>query len=295
MTAAAMMGPARDRALGLVATAMAASLVADSIWFWNGRRHGRRVLGALCRLSLSPDYCVRQTETLFVRLGLSSLLFAKFVPGLGKLAIALAGVTRARPATFFLFDAVGAALYVGVPIGLGWVFRDGIADILATLAHYGPFGLLAVAAALLLYLGTRWCQRQLFIRRLRMDRITVGELIELIDGGKDPVILDVRGEAARGEVGIIPGALAAHAGDPSGGLEHYPRDRDVVVYCACPNEASAAIACRHLKRLGFKRIRPLLGGVDAWVAAGRALEMARVAVEPALSPSPAVALSAAPR
>jgi membrane protein DedA with SNARE-associated domain/rhodanese-related sulfurtransferase len=273
--AAATMAAGGYDAPELLATAVSASLLADTIWFWNGRRHGRRVLGALCRLSLSPDSCVRQTETLFARLGAWSLLFAKFFPGLGKLAIALAGVTRTRPGLFLLFDGVGAAFYVGVPIVLGWLFRDAIADILATLARFGLLGLLAVLAALMLYLAVKWCQRRLFIRRLRMDRITVDQLIALIDAGADPLILDVRPEAMRREAGIIPGALPAHAADPGSGLERYARDREVVVYCSCPNEASAAVACRHLKRLGFTRIRPLLGGVEAWIQSGRPLQTER--------------------
>jgi rhodanese-related sulfurtransferase len=56
-------------------------------------------------------------------------------------------------------------------------------------------------------------------------------------------------------------------------LRDYPRDRDVVIYCSCPNEVTAAIATRHLKKAGFKKIRPLLGGTEAWIASGRPLDM----------------------
>ena len=51
----------------IIAAAVAGSFVADNAWYWLGRRHGRGVLGLLCKLSLSPDACVRQTETLFAR------------------------------------------------------------------------------------------------------------------------------------------------------------------------------------------------------------------------------------
>ena len=73
----------------IIAAAVAGSFVADNGWYWLGRRHGRGVLGLLCKLSLSPDACVRQTETLFVRVGPSALLFAKFIPALGNITIAL--------------------------------------------------------------------------------------------------------------------------------------------------------------------------------------------------------------
>jgi rhodanese-related sulfurtransferase len=46
------------------------------------------------------------------------------------------------------------------------------------------------------------------------------------------------------------------------------RDREVIVYCACPNEASAARVARQLKRLGLLKVRPLTGGIFAWKDAG---------------------------
>jgi rhodanese-related sulfurtransferase len=51
-----------------------------------------------------------------------------------------------------------------------------------------------------------------------------------------------------------------------------PRDRDIVVYCTCPNEASAARVAKILINHGFKKVRPLHGGLDAWVAAGHPLD-----------------------
>ncbi|MGH7247775.1 MAG: rhodanese-like domain-containing protein, partial [Pseudomonadota bacterium] len=121
------------------------------------------------------------------------------------------------------------------------------------------------------YLVGKWWRRQMFIRQLRMDRITVDELRTLIDDGENPIIFDVRSNAARAE-GIIPGAIAAHPTDIDVTAVNVPLDREIVVYCACPNEASAAIAAQHLRRAGFKRIRPLLGGIDAWIGAGEPIE-----------------------
>jgi membrane protein DedA with SNARE-associated domain/rhodanese-related sulfurtransferase len=272
-TAGAMMGASSLDATALVGTAVSASLLADIAWFWNGRRNGRKILRALCRLSLSPDSCVRQTESLFAKFGVWSLLFAKFFPGMTNITVALAGVTKTPPALFLLLDMIGAFLFVGVPIGLGWLFRDAIADVLATVADLGLIGIVALVLAMGLYLGIKWWQRQTFVRQLMMDRINIDQLIALIDGGKDPLILDVRPAEVRRQEGIIPGALPAHPADAGTALEGYSRDREVVVYCSCPNEASAAIACLHLRRAGFKKIRPLEGGTDAWVQSGRPLQV----------------------
>jgi membrane protein DedA with SNARE-associated domain/rhodanese-related sulfurtransferase len=255
----------------LFAAAAAGSLVADLLWYAAGARWGRRVLGLLCRFTLSPDSCVRQTEGTFTRFGAATLLFAKFVPGYSYVAVALSGITGTGLATFLALDALGSGFYVAVPLVLGLIFHNAVADVIATLARLGEYGLVLIAAALAAYAAVRWIQRRAFVRRLRMDRITVDELANLIAEGRPPVIFDVRANEARQSGGIIPGAVAAHAGDIDEVLRQYPRDVEVVIYCACPNEASAAIAALHLKRAGYRRIRPLLGGIDAWTTAGHPL------------------------
>lgn len=259
--------------LALVMTAaVAGSAIADNGWYWIARRHGRRVLSLLCRLSLSPDSCVRQTETVFSRVGPAAILFAKFVPGLGNIVVALSGITRVSPAVFMPLQLAGAAIYLGLPVLLGRLFHDAVADILETLAALGKYGIMLLAAALALYLALRWWERAMFIRRLRMDRITVDELAALLADGKTrPLILDVRSPESRRRDGFIPGALAAHPSDMHPALRDHSRDAEIVIYCACPNEASAALAARHLRRAGFRRIRPLLGGIDAWARAGHEL------------------------
>ena len=258
---------------GVIAAAIAGSLVADLGWYTAAQRFGRRVLVLLCKISLSPDSCVRQTETVFGRVGPLALLFAKFVPGLGYVTTALAGITRTTLPVFVLLDAAGAAVYFSIPVVLGRVFHNAIDAVLATLIELGKYGVAVVLAALATWLAVRWIERRLFIRRLRMDRISVDELAGLIDGGQSPVIFDVRPLDSRLQDGIIPGAVAAHPTEIEAVLAQYPRDVEVVIYCACPNEATAAIAAQHLKRAGYRKIRPLLGGIDAWAQAGRPVEM----------------------
>jgi rhodanese-related sulfurtransferase len=152
---------------------------------------------------------------------------------------------------------------------LGYVFQSAIFTALETLAQLGGMGIALVAVALAIWLATRWWQRQVFIRQLRMDKITAKELASMIDGGGMPVILDVRSPEVRLRDGIIPGAVFAHPDEATATLASFPRDVEIVVYCSCPNEVSAALAAQHLRRAGFTRIRPLLGGLDAWEALGR--------------------------
>lgn len=271
MVAAALGSGGRFGPAGIVAAGIVGSLIADIAWFQASRLHGRKLLGLLCKISLSPDSCVRQTENLYARVGTFSLLFAKVVPGLGIVAIALTGIAGTTASEFLLLDLLGAGFFVGAAVLLGTLFKTAIFAVIAELAHLGALGLAIAIATLAAYVFVRWWQRQVFIRQLRMDRISVDELIGMIDGGRAPVILDVRPDLVRYEEGIIPGAVFAHPLDAQSTLAEFPRDIEVVVYCSCPNEEAAATAAKHLKRAGFRRIRPLLGGIQAWTEAGRAV------------------------
>jgi membrane protein DedA with SNARE-associated domain/rhodanese-related sulfurtransferase len=285
ITASAVAAGTGNDLAKLMAVGIAATMIADIVWYRAAGRYGNRVLRQLCRLSLSPDSCVRQTQTMFGRIGPWSLLFVKFVPGLSNVTVALAGITKTRLPLFLALDALGASLFIGVPVLLGRVFKDAIANVLDTLAGFGRMGAVALLVALALFLLNKWWKRHRFIRQLRMDRITVDELRGLIDSDSCPLILDVRDSQARLRDGIIPGALAAHPSELDPLIASSDHDREVVIYCACPNEASAAIAARHLKQAGFKKIRPLLGGIDAWVLAGNSLEALAL---PAARPGPAL-------
>ena len=209
---------------------------------------------------------------MFARIGSWSLLFSKFIPGLTLITVAMAGVTKMPVVAFLLLDGIGAVLFISAAVTLGVLFHDAITSVLLTLANLGKIGGVIVLAAIVIYALTRWWRRQLFIRQLRMDRITVAELRKLIDDGQEIVILDVRPKEIRAQEGTIPGAVSAHPADTDPTLKDYSRDKEIIVYCACPNEESAATAAKHLKQAGFKKIRPLLGGIDAWVQAGHPVE-----------------------
>ena len=260
------------RVLALVAVGALAAVIADTLWYLAGRRFGTRVLRTLCRISLSPDSCVRQTETIFERFGPASMLFAKFVPGFASVATALAGALGLRYWKFVLFDLVGSLLWVGVAVAIGYVFRDAIGDALDTLASLGKWGLVLIAAAFAAWIATKWWRRILFIKQLRMDRVTVDELKTLLDSDEINVVLDVRSTLAQEASGRIPGARPININRIAEGVDGVRKDGEVVVYCACPNEASAVRVAEKLRAVGFKRVRPLYGGIDAWIAAGLEVE-----------------------
>jgi membrane protein DedA with SNARE-associated domain/rhodanese-related sulfurtransferase len=259
-----------------LAVSTVACLVADTIWFNLGRRRGAQVLGWLCRISLEPDSCVRRTQNLFTRYGWRGILVAKFVPGLSTVAPPLAGMSRFGAAKFLFVDTAGSLLYGGVFLCLGFFFSSQIQKIEAAAAGVGGNALLVLGIALAAYIGFKFWQRHRLLNELRMARITVEELRKMLGAPENVVILDLRSiEELQHDPAIIQGAIHLTLDDINGGRFQIPHDREIVLYCSCPNEVTSARVAIQLRRKGFTRVRPLLGGIDAW--RGQNLPMGRSA------------------
>ena len=257
----------------VIAVALVACLISDFAWYWAGRRFGATVMRTLCRISLSPDSCVKQSELRFQRWRGQILLIAKFVPGLSTIAPPLMGAMKLRPQVFVLLDGLGSLIWIGLIVGLGYAFSQQIDRVLFVLASAGTITVECLAALLIAYILVKWWQRKRLLLSLRLARITVDELHHLIEAGRAPVVVDVRSQAARLVDGrIIPGALMADLRGIDQELNQVPIDQDVVIYCSCPNEVSAAKAAKGLLMQGYRKVRPLLGGLDAWADAGYAID-----------------------
>ena len=92
------------------------------------------------------------------------------------------------------------------------------------------------------------------------------------DDNKVHALVDVRSPITQAATGRIPGARTIDMQKIAESFKGVPVDGEVIVYCACPNEATAVKVAQSLRKLGYKRIRPLHGGIDAWIAAGLAVE-----------------------
>ena len=212
--------------------AVLASLIADALWYALGKRHGFKILKTLCRVSLSPDSCVRQTTTIFEKWGLPSLVVAKFVPGFSTVAPPLAGAIKARFVPFLLYDGAGALVWAGAGVAAGMVFHRAIDRGLEFLTGIGSRALVILGAALLLFILVKWRQRQRFYKMLRMARISPEELHRLMDEGLDPVVLDVRTAGALlSDPRRIPGAKLLQLSDIPEKLAGLPQDREIILYC----------------------------------------------------------------
>ncbi len=257
-----------------LAGAMLANLLGDGVWYQAGRAYGHRVMKLLCRISLSPDSCVRQSESLIARWGGSSLVAAKFLPGISVVAAPMAGALGMSPARFIAYDLLGGALWSGLFLGLGLLLSEQVQQTLGILADAGIVAGLVLVLVLIGLVLRRWWLRIRFLRDTESARISVDEAFALIEQGLEPVFIDVRGDGSRKvDPRHIPGALSLaelngiHLKPPA----EMPRDSELVVYCNCPNEVSAALAAKSLASRGFTRVRSLTGGLDGWAAAGKPL------------------------
>jgi|UniRef100_C6BLE9 membrane protein DedA with SNARE-associated domain/rhodanese-related sulfurtransferase len=257
----------------LLPAAITGALLGDGLWYLAGKRYGRHVMALLCRVSLSPDSCVRRTRTQFERWGAPLLLVSKFVPGLSTVSSALLGTMRTPFSTFVLYNLAGSALWAIIWLMLGRVAHDSIDQALRQLDLLGARAIVLILLLAVAYVTVRWLQRWRFRKMLEMVRISPDELHALIESGAAPVIVDVRADSSRQlQPQRIPGAVLYAMSSQHNAIEIDGPDREIVIYCACPNEASAVAVARTLMSRGFKRVRPLHGGIDAWIARGYGVE-----------------------
>ncbi len=254
--------------LGIVA-----SLIADSVWFFIGRSHGHHVLRLLCKLSLEPTTCVRRTQDSFGRRRRTLLMFAKFVPGLGILAPPVSGQNGMAFGSFLFYDGIGATLWVGVLLAAGRFFGDLLKRNPGMLSWVGRFSGAILVLSIVVFFLMRIYRRRVVLRKLVASRLEPVDLKRQLDAGEAVFIVDLRHPLELlpepyklpGAQHFSPDALAARN-------HEIPRDRNVVLYCTCPSEATAAKTAMTLHKMGIERVRPLRGGYDEWKRLGFPLD-----------------------
>lgn len=213
--------------------AVAGSLLGDLPWYAAGRTAGYRVLRLLCRMSIEPDSCVQQTEAKFERWGPPSLLFAKFVPGFSTVAPPVAGAMQLALPAFLIYSALGALLWAGAAVTLGMIFHAQVDSVIAWLSDMGALAFAVLGLAAGFYIAAKTVERWLFVRVMRMARITTDELKALLQSREPVIILDVRSSTARKiDPRRIPGAVAVDIEAPWHNISDVTPDHHVVVYCS---------------------------------------------------------------
>jgi membrane protein DedA with SNARE-associated domain/rhodanese-related sulfurtransferase len=252
---------------------LVACLIADTSWFLIGRRYGHHVLRILCKLSMEPTICVRRTQDSFGRRRSVMLMFAKFVPGLATLAAPVAGENGMSLGSFLFFDSIGATLWLTALLTGGRLFGDGLKRDPNLLNWAGRFSGALVLIAVGGWFVVRVYRRRAMLRQLVRSRLEPEALKAQLDAGEQVYIVDLRHPLELlAEPFTLPRAMHFTPDGLAARHQEIPRDRDVVLFCTCPSEATAAKTALTLHKLGIERVRPLRGGYDEWKRLGFPLD-----------------------
>jgi len=185
------------------------------------------------------------------------------------MAAPLAGVIRMDWRRFLLFDGFGAFLWIGTLSFTGYTFSNQLERIAAQAAYLGKWAVVLLLAAFACYILWKFYNRRKFLAKLRIARITPEELKKKMDAGEDVLIVDLRHALDfNAQPESIPGALHMDAAELEEAYQVIPRDREIILFCACPNEVTAARLALLLRSKGITRIRPLAEGYEGWRSRG---------------------------
>jgi membrane protein DedA with SNARE-associated domain len=216
----------------LMIVAVVAALIGDTIWFYLGRKRGRSVLKSLCYLSLSPETCVKKTEDSFLKYGMNSLLFSKFIPGLNTIAPPMAGLVKARLLDFLWRDLAGAVFYIASFLALGYYFEKEVFQVTDIFEQLGKAFFWILISGLGLYVFMKYVKLKILQRLLYRERITIHELKERMDAGEDFTIVDIRANLRlEPDGGTIPGALRIPPAEIDQHLHLLDQQKWIVMYC----------------------------------------------------------------
>lgn len=213
----------------MVAGAVLGAVAADGIWYELGRRRGKRVLYALCRITLNPDVCVESAVDQFHRRKTATILLAKFLPGVNSVMPPLAGIAAIPLPLFLVVDSLGALIWAASGIGLGRVFGLEIAG--SARSIQGGMGWV-LAGGLVVYLLWAAGYRYYLVKRYAAPRVGAEELYERMTGEDPPIVLDLRRDEDYERVErMIAGSFRLRPATFHRFAHHLPRDRDLVFYC----------------------------------------------------------------
>jgi rhodanese-related sulfurtransferase len=203
------------------------------------------------------------------------MLVAKFLPGVNTIAVPLTAASGIALPAFFLYEIPGNIVYIGAWLFLGRMIGRRI-ETLFLPAHFATGVTFGVALLGMITLVVfRYTQRRRLRSQIRSSCIAPRELYDLIRHGNHPLIVDLRHPLDMiTDPRMIPGAIRLPPDQLPARGPDLPRDRDIILYCTCPNEASSVSAALRLRKMGIMRVRLLLGGFDAWKRLSYPLEEA---------------------
>lgn len=260
--------------------AWAAAVAGDTLLYFGGRHTGWWLLSGMCRMSINPEKCIFASAGYFYRRGQKTLLFAKFIPGLGAMAAPLAGTLNMRVSRFLRLDTLGVLIYCSSWLLTGYVFSRFIREIagwITQASHAVLFLvlLLAFGYALALIIFTTRAQRYKEVDRISADSLY--ERIQSLTPDKLVIIADVRShgyydpgmQRIKNSIRVEPNRLKEEL---VALREFMVPECEVYLYCSCLRDTTSVRVAHMLKKENCST-HVITGGMKAWIKAGGDVEM----------------------
>jgi membrane protein DedA with SNARE-associated domain/rhodanese-related sulfurtransferase len=263
----------------LVATAIGAAFLGDSLLFFGGRYTGWWLLALICRISINPESCIFGSADYFYRRGAKTLMFAKFLPGLGAMAAPLAGSLNMRYSRFARLDMVNVSAYCLTWLTAGFFLNRFITQMETALAAVGHLFAIVAALLVLVYL-TIFMVFTLSARRYRLiERVSVEQVAKrLQEHSLDHlvVIADVRShgyydpgmQRIKNSIRLEPNRLIYEF---EALRDFMQPECEIFVYCSCARESTSARVAHMLAKQNCT-VKIIDGGLRAWVKGGYPVE-----------------------
>ena len=273
-----------DLRLGVVLmVATLAAIAGDTVLFFGGRYTGWWLLARMCRVSMNPEACIFSSSGYFYRRGPKTLLFAKFLPGLGAMAAPLAGSLNMRFARFLRMDAAGSLLYCATWVSAGYVFSRFLKQIAIWIERAGHAVLEVILLLVLGYVAAIIVFTLRSRRYKLIEKISAKNLREqmqtLVSEKSDRLVIiaDVRShgyydpgmQRIKNSIRVEPHRLKEEL---LALREFMAPECDIYIYCSCIRDTTS-VRVAHMLQQENCRTQVIEGGLKAWIKAGGDVEL----------------------
>ena len=158
-------GAGRLNVLAVGVVGFIAAIIGDNIGFAIGHFGGRALALRWGKYVFLTEERLNKAEDFFDRRGAIVITFARFVEGLRQANGIIAGITGMHWLRFLIFNAIGAALWVGTWVSLGYLAGNHIGTIYHYITLYSYYALIALVVLIVGYIVWRLRRRR---RRLAL-------------------------------------------------------------------------------------------------------------------------------
>jgi membrane-associated protein len=118
----------------------------DWAFWWAGRRWGHRALSAMLGQPSQAAKRSARLERAMHRFGPAAVVLSAILPVPTTLVYVAAGIGRMRLWVFLALDLMGALLWIGLMVGLGYGLGRTAVQVAHTISHYSLLATLAIIA-----------------------------------------------------------------------------------------------------------------------------------------------------